>query len=203
MVEGKYGEKAKIGDDKEILRQITNGLAYLHGLRIVHRDIKPTNILISLFKDPRKKPRMKLADFGLSKALESKKEDFTNTSMTNPHGSSGWMAPELYLNERHDFKVDIFALGCVFAYTLSSSGKHPFGDNPDERSIRIKSKGSLQLSQKDLKIPYSQDQTAIELIQLTLEMEPTERPSAEEILQHNFFSVDEKEIIEIERVINE
>ena len=136
MVEGKYQEP-KVGDEKEIMYQVTKGLTYLHRKEIVHRDIKPNNILISIPKRDRADvPQMRLADFGISKSLKADKDDFTNTNVTNPHGSKGWMAPELYLNERHDFKVDIFSLGCVFAYTLTG-GKHPFGVEGDERTNRI------------------------------------------------------------------
>lgn len=58
-----------VGSDKDILRQITNGLAYLHEKKIVHRDIKPNNILFSESTE-NKKAVMKLADFGISKIMK-------------------------------------------------------------------------------------------------------------------------------------
>jgi len=110
-VKGRY-QGIKFENEREILFDVTRGLAHLHGLNIVHRDIKPTNILIY---EPdgleAAKPMMKLADFGISKALNAGKDDYTNTSMTNPNGTRGWMAPEMYLLKRFDTKVDIFPLG--------------------------------------------------------------------------------------------
>jgi len=116
------------------MRQVTEGLAYLHGEKIVHRDIKPTNILILQMGT---ETRMKLADFGVSRKFFLPDGDFTNSDYTSPKGTRGWIAPELYQNHRYTFKVDIFSLGCVVSYTLSG-GKHPFGDDPIECMFRIK-----------------------------------------------------------------
>jgi len=84
---------------------VSKGLAHLHKLGIVHRDIKPTNILIlePSLEAPYNKPQMKLADFDISKILKTEGEDFTNTSVTNPSGTWGWMAPEVYESKRFDF----------------------------------------------------------------------------------------------------
>jgi len=67
-------------------RQVTKGLAHLHQLGIVHRDIKPTNILIFV-PDGDTEPQMKPADFDISKILKNDQDSFTNTSVTNPNGT--------------------------------------------------------------------------------------------------------------------
>lgn len=204
----------------EILYQITLGLQYLHTLGIVHRDIKPSNILIFVPSAEDNdgadakyiEPRMKLADFGLCKILNQQmsnkeevesdshmmklidvnKKDFTNTSLTNPRGSRGWMPPEVYFLDRFDFAVDIWALGCIFAYTLTW-GEHPFGDDIDERSDRIIKKEPMLLLQEDLnKNPFMSSITkskAYELIKSMLDVDPTIRPSVDEVLGHPFFSM--------------
>jgi len=204
-------------------------------LKIVHRDIKPKNILIfvpSAEDDDDAhyiiRPRMKLADFGLCKILnqQTSKEElgessssgskclvedsvecrllqtklsggdkgcFTNTSLTNPRGTLGWMAPELFKEERLDyFKVDIWALGCIFAYTLTW-GKHPFGDDPDKRMDRIIKKEPMVLVQEDLNVlrllsPTKRSE-AFDLIKSMLDVNPTSRPSVGEILGNPFFSI--------------
>jgi len=172
--------------EKDILRQLTKGLAHLHNLGIVHRDIKPTNILIFVSDDGTE--LIKLADFNISKVLKSNK-DFTNTNVTNPSGTSGWMAPEVYESERFDFKVDIYALGLIFAYTLSG-GKHPFGDEDSfERKARIRKKEAMVMTQKDLKIPFSRDSVAFELIKSML-VEPTKRPIIAQVENSSFFKID-------------
>jgi len=213
----------------EILYQITQGLQYLHALKIVHRDIKPRNILIFVptaegHEEERYiKPQIKLADFGLCKILNQRtnKEDcthtsnelikgsvecsqfqmmkltgynqkgFTNTSLTNPRGTKGWMAPELFEEERVDyFKVDIWALGCIFAYTMSR-GKHPFGDD-DKRIGRIRRKEPMVLVQEDFNknryLPPSTRFEAFELVKSMLDVDPTIRPTVDKVLQNPFFS---------------
>ena len=80
------------------------------------------------------------------------------------------MAPEMYELPLVDSKVDIWALGRIFAYTLTG-GKHPFGDDPDIRAIRIKSKESMLLKIEDLKRPYCDDLSSFEMIQSMLEIE--------------------------------
>jgi len=181
-----YFQKEKyIGPDFEsdwqILCQATQGLHYLHRKGIVHRDIKPTNILVFVIPSSND-PQIKLADFGISKILKIGKSDFTNTNATNPAGTRGWMAPEVYLLDRFDFKVDIFALGCIFGYTLSRGNQHPFGDT-NSRIVRIIQKQNMVLKKKQLRAPYCYDSEAIKLIQSMLEMEPKKRPTAENVLK--------------------
>ena len=146
LVEGTLKEDLKgrglpsPGPNEEILRQITSGLQFLHSKQIVHRDIKPINILIS------DKGIVKLTDFGLCK---EKKEGATGFSFTGNVGSLDWAAPELLelrrlkeegsrvVDSKFKFAVDVFSLGCVFCYVLTG-GKHPFGDDYYDRIQNIR-----------------------------------------------------------------
>jgi len=174
----------------EILHQITQGLAHLHRVGIVHRDIKPTNIF---FFFPNggdwSNVCVKLADFGLHNIMKISKDDLINTKIRIPLARRGWMAPEVYESNSFDFKVDIWSLGCIFCYVLSK-GKHPFGnDNIDERIARIIRKEPMLLVQDDLRESYSKDGVAFALIQSMLEIKPSKRPKITHVEENAIFSM--------------
>ena len=91
-------------DLPDVLRQITLGLRYLHSLKIVHRDIKPQNILMSVPKklpsNPNlfQPPRLLISDFGLCKKLEGDQSSFRATT-AHAAGTTGWRAPELLVDD--------------------------------------------------------------------------------------------------------
>ena len=204
-VEGTY-QGPIIGDEREILNQVTQGLAYLHQLDIIHRDIKPSNILIFVPEKPGMTPLMKLGDFGLLKLtifnVRGERNFLNFNNITSSNGTNGWMAPELYQSEHWDSKVDIFPLGCVFAYTLTDGGKHPFGDDdPIRRQIRIIDHEPILLTIEDLKKPYANDDVAFELIRSLVQMDPENRPTAYEVLNHPFFTHQPTERIGTQQVI--
>ena len=122
--------------------------------------------------------------------------DFTNTSLTNPNGSRGWMPPELFESERFDFKVDVWALGCIFGYTLTG-GKHPFGEDYITRIDRIRKKKPMLLTKKDFvgNINNNDADKAFDLIKSMLIVEPKNRPIIAVVLKDPFFnSIDNKVI---------
>ena len=90
-------------DPKKALRQVTSGLRHLHALKIIHRDIKPQNILISHAKKGVGESaghRMLISDFGLCKKLEMDQTSFLPTAHgAMAAGTVGWRAPEILKGE--------------------------------------------------------------------------------------------------------
>lgn len=88
----------------EICYQILMGLAYLHSKDILHRDLKPTNILLSW---DGWKAHVKISDLGLSKETKSMENSF--------RGSFSYMSPERLLTTQYSFPSDIWSLGLILA----------------------------------------------------------------------------------------
>jgi len=84
------------------LRQMVAGLGHLHSQGVVHRDLKSSNIFLCDGMS-----HIRIGDFGISKVLES--TDFAQSCV----GTPAYMSPELMRNERYDYHVDMWALGCV------------------------------------------------------------------------------------------
>jgi serine/threonine protein kinase len=139
-----------------VFLQLAEGLEYIHSKNLIHRDIKPGNVLIYVDSTDGK-ITMKWADFGLSK-LVNEKGSYT---MSGVKGTYTHLAPELLLklmeNEkkpgRGTVKSDVFALGLVFAYLLLN-GKHLYGSNEIEISPNIIAHKQVNINSK-FRIGYS------------------------------------------------
>ncbi|KAG7302816.1 hypothetical protein JYU34_012793 [Plutella xylostella] len=168
-------------DPVEVLRQATMGLAHLHSMDIVHRDIKPHNVLLSM-PSGAGEVRAMISDFGLSKKLNIGRVSFSRRSGIT--GTDGWIAPEMINGERTTTSVDIFSLGCVFYYVLSK-GQHPFGDVL-RRQANILT-GEYNLSQIEALLPVEEHLTTKMLIRSMLHPRPPQRPPCAAVLRHPMF----------------
>ncbi|KAJ2922587.1 hypothetical protein H1R20_g14493, partial [Candolleomyces eurysporus] len=217
-----YHDIAISFDPKKALKQITSGLRHLHGLKLVHRDIKPQNILVSTTKSSsggRPVYRMLISDFGLCKRLDVDQTSFLpSTGGGMAAGTVGWRAPEILrgevklddMSDEHSMSsrgsvgtingsssgstpstskatrltktVDIFALGCLYYYTLTNGG-HPFGDRFEREVNILKNAKSLDLLDR-----FGEEGTeACDLIEQMLHPEAYERPDTSACLLHPFF----------------
>jgi serine/threonine protein kinase len=120
-----------------IIRQLAEALAYLHGRRLVHRDVKPANIFITAAGEVR------LIDFGLAAAAArsggrgapGKPESAAAKAWTPLYAS-----PEMLGGAPPDPRDDVYSLGCV-AYEVLT-GRHPWGNLPGDQAARKKLKAA-------------------------------------------------------------
>ena len=84
--------------------QLCVGVGHLHAMRVIHRDVKPENLLVDA------RDVLKLCDFGVSKRVAS----WALAAHTHV-GTPLYMGPEVMRRERYDGKVDVWAAGCVLA----------------------------------------------------------------------------------------
>jgi tetratricopeptide (TPR) repeat protein len=114
-----------------ILRDITRALAYAHGRGVVHRDIKPDNVLLS-------GDAAVVTDFGIAKAISASRtsagDHATLTQLGTALGTPAYMAPEQVAGDpKVDHRADLYALGCM-AFELLT-GRQPFGDRSPQRML--------------------------------------------------------------------
>lgn len=95
------------------LYQILRGLKYIHSANVVHRDLKPRNLLVNKNCD------LKICDLGLARAIIPK--EGTKTRVLTDYIVTRWYrAPELLLSyKEYDAAVDIWSVGCIFAELLN------------------------------------------------------------------------------------
>ncbi len=120
------------GELRQVLLDLLDALAHAHARGMVHRDLKPNNILV--FRDGGGPPRLKLADFGLAQAVELQmRHDSTEVIC----GTPSYMAPEQLHGHWRDYGAwtDLYGLGCL-AWTLST-GRPPFSGAGLIETVRL------------------------------------------------------------------
>ena len=131
-------KRLEVGDALHVILRCGEALKLAHELKIIHRDIKPDNILVT------KKGAVKLADFGLAKALD---EDQSMTQTGTGMGTPLYMAPEQARNAKHvDQRSDIYALGVTLYQFLT--GSLPFSGGTTLELLMSKESGRFESARK-------------------------------------------------------
>lgn len=131
-------KRLSVGDATHIILACLDALSHAHESKLIHRDIKPDNILVT------SKGVVKVADLGLAKAVD---EDNSMTQSGTGLGTPLYMPPEQARNAKHvDYRTDIYALGGTFYHFLT--GKFPFGGDTALELIMNKESGKFESVRK-------------------------------------------------------
>jgi hypothetical protein len=162
---GELGDAASV----ETAAQILEGLAHAHANGIVHRDIKPTNVLVADGPEI----DVRLLDFGLAQFAEAE----TLTAADDVPGTLAYISPERLAGEEASFGADVWAVGVLLWEALV--GCHPFWSaSPVETARRIDA-GAPPLETMRPDLPRA----LIDAVDRSLALDPSRRPSALELSQ--------------------
>eukprot|EP00252_Welwitschia_mirabilis_P016590 TRINITY_DN3663_c0_g1_i2.p1 TRINITY_DN3663_c0_g1~~TRINITY_DN3663_c0_g1_i2.p1 ORF type:complete len:352 (+),score=72.66 TRINITY_DN3663_c0_g1_i2:691-1746(+) len=167
----------KVSESKarHFMRQLAAGLRVLREHNLIHRDLKPQNLLLSSCDE---NAVLKIADFGFARPLQP--QGLAETLC----GSPLYMAPEIMQSQKYDAKADLWSVGTIL-YQLVT-GKTPFsGSNQLQLMQNILKSNELQFP-PDVNIhPYCRD-----LCRGLLRQNPVERLTFEEFFNHKFLATE-------------
>ncbi|XP_043914283.1 cyclin-dependent kinase 9 isoform X1 [Protopterus annectens] len=196
--------KFTLAEIKKVMQMLLNGLYYIHRNKILHRDMKAANVLIT------RDGVLKLADFGLARAFSLAKNCQPN-HYTNRVVTLWYRPPELLLGERdYGPPIDLWGAGCIMAEMWTRSPI--MQGNTEQHQLTLISQlcGSItpevwpnvdkyELYQK-LELPkgqkrkvkdrlkaYVKDPYALDLIDKLLVLDPSQRTDSDDALNHDFF----------------
>nr|XP_033818020.1 cyclin-dependent kinase 9 isoform X1 [Geotrypetes seraphini] len=199
--------KFTLSEIKKVMQMLLNGLYYIHRNKILHRDMKAANVLIT------RDGVLKLADFGLARAFSLAKNSQPNR-YTNRVVTLWYRPPELLLGERdYGPPIDLWGAGCIMAEMWTRSPI--MQGNTEQHQLTLISQlcGSImpevwpnvdkyELYQK-LELPkgqkrkvkdrlkaYVKDLYALDLIDKLLVLDPAQRTDSDDALNHDFFWTD-------------
>ena len=153
-----------------IIEMVLKGLVDIHKKNLIHRDIKGANILLS------EDGIAKIADFGVGVHLTNEK------NRNSKKGSPYWMSPQVALNENYDSKTDIWSLGITCIEMIE-------GEPPNSQlkpRCAIEKIGRTPPKAEELISPEFHTNEFIDFVKKCLEINPTKRLSAKELLNHYF-----------------
>ena len=173
-------------------RQILDGVGHAHARSVVHRDLKPDNILLI---DMGGWERVKIIDFGIAKLLGDAAAAYGASALTNAGlvvGTPAYMAPEQALGRYIDARTDLYAVGVLLFEMLT--GRLPFHDPDPLRLMALHAKAPVpRIDQVARDAPWATPEVCV-LVEGALIKDPAHRfPSAEVMiaaLDDAFYSID-------------
>jgi cyclin-dependent kinase len=185
---------------KSFLYQLLDGIAYCHMHRVLHRDLKPQNLLINT------EGELKLADFGLARAFGIPVRNYTHEVVT-----LWYRAPDVLMGSRnYSTQVDIWSVGCIFAEMVNGRPLFPGSSEQDQLQKIFKTLGTptpktwpgitelpeykktttfpVYPAQRFSKFVRRLTKPGLELLSQMLQFDPNKRISAEAAMQHDYFA---------------
>ncbi|HET8959468.1 serine/threonine-protein kinase [Nocardioides sp.] len=147
----------------EIGRELAAALAYAHGAGVIHRDVKPSNVLLG------HDGRIKLADFGIARLIG---ETVRHTRTGQAIGTAAYLSPEQVRGEDVTVATDVYSLGLLLLEALT--GERAYPGTPTEAAL-------ARLSRQP-EIPDSLPADWAGLLAQMTSLDDTDRPSADEVV---------------------
>lgn len=166
---------------RHILKSILKALLHLENKGIMHRDLKPDNIILKKKGCKVSENTVKLVDFGLASECDLDKYLFRRC------GTPGFIAPEVINSKSDDTtmlttKCDVFSTGVIFFFMLT--GKIPYEGKNFQEVLESNQKSTINFNCKELAAVSSR---SLDLLRGMLEYDPSKRLSARECLEHDYF----------------
>lgn len=184
---------------KSFVYQILKGIHFCHARRVIHRDLKPPNLLLDTSSNT-----IKLADFGLARAFNVPMGTYTHEVVT-----LWYRAPEILMGSKHyGTAVDIWSIGCIMAEMVDNKPLFPGDSEIDElfKIFQVLGTPSEQTWPGVSTLPYFKgsfpnwggnhlprlypqlDAAGVDLLNRMLTFDPTKRISAKDAMKHPWFN---------------
>lgn len=196
----RYPSGAEENFVKKIMFQLLKGVEFCHTKNIIHRDVKPENILIS------KRGVVKLCDFGFARTIAPPGEAYTDYVATR-----WYRAPELLVGDTsYGRAVDIWAIGCLFSEMLTGEPLFPGESDIDQLYLITKCFGNLIARHREIftrnplflgmRLPDARELEPMErryphlspavmdIVKWSLRLEPNDRPTCSQLVRHELFT---------------
>jgi serine/threonine protein kinase len=160
------------GDAAEVVRQASVGLLEAKRAGVVHRDVKPSNLVVT------RAGEVKVTDFGLAKALQ---EDLSITATGVFVGTPDYLAPEQAMGEDVDSSADVYALGCSLYHMCTGNPPFRKGGSDDHYTAVVRRHLKAERPVLKAQIPGF-DEELSDLCRRMMSRRPDVRPTLEELI---------------------